>query len=94
MGIMNLADVDCTTHAVQLGLFLFIAYHVPDIYRAYIWEGRPQEMIIIKAVRGLLTTAGLTALLHRLGTAIYWIASSLCLFLPHLFFVSSNIYFN
>lgn len=70
MGVMNLTDVDCYTHAIQLGLFFFIAYIVPELYQAYIWEERPQNLVLIKAVQGLLSTAGLTTLLYGFGTSI------------------------
>lgn len=72
MGVMNLTDVDCYTHAIQLGLFFFIAYIVPELYQAYIWEERPQNLVLIKAVQGLLSTAGLTTLLYGFGTSIVW----------------------
>lgn len=70
MGVMNLTDVGCYTHAIQLGLFFFIAFVVPELYQAYIWEERPQNLVLIKAVHGVLGTAGLTALLYRFGTSI------------------------
>ncbi|KAI9489960.1 hypothetical protein BDB00DRAFT_575408 [Zychaea mexicana] len=50
MGMMNLAQVDCYNHAFQLGLFSYIAYTLPDIYRSYIWEGRPTNLLAIKAI--------------------------------------------
>ena len=71
MGMMNLAEVTCYTHAFQLGLFFYIAYVVPELYRSYIWEDRPQDLLVIKAMRGLFSTAGLTVVLHHFGTDIY-----------------------
>ncbi|CDS10138.1 hypothetical protein LRAMOSA02815 [Lichtheimia ramosa] len=71
MGMMNLADVECYSHAFQLGIFFFIAYMVPDIYRSWIWEDRPCRLLAVKSIQGLLSTAGLTTLLHHFGTVIF-----------------------
>ncbi|KAG2216278.1 hypothetical protein INT45_003909 [Circinella minor] len=71
MGMMNLAQVECYNHAFQLGLFSYIAYIIPEIYRAHAWEDRPCDLLAIKALRGFLGTAGLTVVLHHFGTDIY-----------------------
>ncbi|KAI9248027.1 hypothetical protein BDA99DRAFT_525580 [Phascolomyces articulosus] len=71
MGMMNLVQVECYNHAFQLGLFSFIAYFVPDIYCSYVWEDRPCNLLTIKALRGLLSTAGLAVVLQHFGTDIY-----------------------
>ncbi|KAG0184390.1 hypothetical protein DFQ28_011211 [Apophysomyces sp. BC1034] len=64
MGIMNLASVDSYNHAIQLGLYVFVAFYVPEAYHAWLWEDTSTQLLTFKMGRGLLNTAGLNALLE------------------------------
>ncbi|KAF7729720.1 hypothetical protein EC973_003798 [Apophysomyces ossiformis] len=70
MGVMNLAGVDGYNHAIQLGLYLFVAFYLPEAYHTWLYEDTPYQVLALKLGRGLLNTAGLNALLHYLGTTI------------------------
>ncbi|KAH8548980.1 hypothetical protein BGW37DRAFT_522886 [Umbelopsis sp. PMI_123] len=66
--LVNLARVNSWNHCWQLGLFLWLGYVTPDVYRSFVWENRPRNLCIIKLVQGFVHTVVLTSLLYAMST--------------------------
>ncbi|KAI8577027.1 hypothetical protein K450DRAFT_254031 [Umbelopsis ramanniana AG] len=66
--LVNLTRVNSWNHCWQLGLFLWLGYVTPEVYRSFVWENRPRNLCTIKLAQGFVHTVVLTSVLFAMST--------------------------